>query len=87
MSAMIQGETSLASFDTQIIDNTSPLAKIDSFDQMENSLVDSFQKLSDDITAVDENEKQYVYEWQDREIQALHSPLLGTKTQQNVPLT
>lgn len=75
MSAMIQGETSLASFDTQIIDNTSPLAKIDSFDQMENSLVDSFQKLSDDITAVDENEKQYVYEWQDREIQALHSPL------------
>nr|WP_244934700.1 HAMP domain-containing protein [Leptospira jelokensis] len=75
MSAMIQGETSLASFDTQIIDNTSPLAKIDSFDQMENSLVDSFQKLSDDITAVDENEKQYVYEWKDREIQALHSPL------------
>lgn len=75
MSAMIQGETSLASFDTQIIDNTSPLAKIDRFDQMENSLVDSFQKLSDDITAVDENEKQYVYEWQEREIQALHSPL------------
>ncbi|MCW7509491.1 HAMP domain-containing protein [Leptospira levettii] len=75
ISAMIQGETSIASFDTQIIDNTSPLAKIDHFDQMESSLVDSFQKLSDDITSVEENEKQYVYEWRDREIQALHSPL------------
>nr|WP_244936903.1 adenylate/guanylate cyclase domain-containing protein [Leptospira brenneri] len=75
LSAMIQGETSLASFDTQIIDDTSPLAKIDQFDQMEESLVESFQRLSNDISSLDENEKQYVYEWQDREIQALHSPL------------
>ncbi|MDF3819655.1 adenylate/guanylate cyclase domain-containing protein [Leptospira sp. 96542] len=74
LSTMIPGEPSVASFDTKILDDNSILASIEDFSEMEASLSSAFQKTASHISSLDEG-NQNVYEWEDREIQTLHSPL------------
>lgn len=73
-SAMIEGESTISSFDTKFIDDTSPIAQLGDLPQMEESLDLAFAAVSENVNRTQLG-NETVIKWEEREIQSLHSPL------------
>lgn len=73
-SAIVDGETTIASFDTKFIDDKSAIAQFVDLPEMEEGLLNAFSEVNQNTGAKQVGEDS-VFQWENREIQTSHSPL------------